>query len=434
MINGVLLASPTGNDWQWLAVLTQWIVILAAARAGAYLLGKLGQPSVVGEMVAGLVLGPSALGALWPQWSAWVFPPENQPLFHALGELGLLLLLFVVGVEFHFEYLHRLAPSAVRVSLAGIAVPFAFGLALGWWLHPRFAPEVPRGAFCLFLAVALSITAMPVLSRIMLHFRLAETPLGVLTITAAAVDDALGWILLASVSSLVQGQFRLLDVAQRALGSLAFVALVVLLVRPLLSGYLDRALARHQGALSSGDLGLLAVCILSAGWVTEWIGIFSVFGPFVLGASLSHLTELRRATRQQVGQLVFAVLLPVFFVSTGLRTEVGTLASGSDWFCCAAVFLLAVAGKTLGCGLAAKLGGQFTWREVGCVAALMNTRGLMELVVINLGRELGVIPPPVFTMLVLMALGTTLMTSPLVAWLAPRPRGSAVLESAADRA
>lgn len=396
------------------AVLLQFAAIILAARLGAWLFSRLGQPQVVGEIAAGLLLGPSVFGRLAPELSAAIFPPELAPIFKVLSEVGLVFLMLLVGIEFEFRHLRKLGPVAVAVSVAGVACPFLLGLGLGTWLHPRYAPEINRTGFLLFVAVALSITAIPVLGRIMMEFGLTRTRLGVLTITAAAMDDATGWILLATVSAVVSGNFEPGKSLAMLAWTLGFVAAVGTLVRPLLVRWAARALARSRGHLGINDLAVLICAAFAAALVTNWIGIFSIFGPFVLGAFLADQDELRTALHRQLREFVFAFFLPIFFTYTGLRTNIGLLTGGFDWLACGLVFLAAIAGKLAGCGLASRLGGTLSWRESGCVAVMMNARGLMELIVINVGRDLGVIPDTVACMLVLMALGTTVMTSPLL--------------------
>lgn len=399
-------------------VLLQLIVIIAAARAGAWIFGKLGQPQVVGEILAGLLLGPSLLGRFAPEWLDYLFPPDTTLVFHTLSEIGLVLLLFLIGLEFDFSHLRHTGRIAAGVAVAGIVAPFALGAGLAWWMQPHVAQEVDRAAFTLFVATALSITAIPVLGRIMLELNIHRSPLGVLTITAAAVDDALGWILLAAVSAVVRGGFDWLDTAVMLAASVGFVVACVLFVRPLVSLLVRRGGIVQDGELSLGGLTLVLAAVLLAALATNRIGIFSVFGPFVLGAALSHELELVEAVSRRLKQFVFVFFLPIFFTYTGLRTDVGSLDSAWLWLLCGLVLATAVIGKMAGCGLAARLGG-LTWRESGCVAAMMNTRGLMGLIAINVGRELKVIPDSVFCMLVLMALATTMLTTPLLRRLLP---------------
>jgi Kef-type K+ transport system membrane component KefB len=260
---------------------------------------------------------------------------------------------------------------------------------------------------------------MPVLGRILLEFGLTRTRLGVLAISAAAVDDALGWILLAGVSASVVGQFRLAVVAQMLAWTLVFVLATFFLVRPLIVAWIPRVLG-PDATLGLVPLSVILLAVLSSALITGSIGIFAIFGPFVLGAALWDQGHLRQALIPRLQDLVNALFLPVFFTYTGLRTNIGLLDGALMWGLAALVTLTAIVGKTVGCGLAGRLSG-LSWRESAAVAALMNTRALMGLVAINIGRDLGIVPDSVFAMLVIMALVTTLMTSPLLRWLVPEP-------------
>lgn len=417
-----LLAVAEGHAGEslLLTVLVELVVIIAAARGGAWLLGRLGQPQVVGEIAAGLLLGPSFLGRISPGLQHFVFPDAVAGHFKVLSELGLVLLMFLIGLEFEFGHLRRLGRAAVGVSVAGIVFPFGLGLLLAWRMHPLVAAELNQQGFMLFMAVALSITAIPILGRIMIEFNLTRTRMGALAITAAAVDDATGWILLAAVSASVRGNFQAWSVARMMGLTLAFVLVVLFVVRPLLIGWSRRALAAGNGELGVGSLAALLLVIFGAAIVTNGIGIFSIFGPFVLGAALWDQHLLRAAVTRRLRDFVTAFFLPIFFTYTGLRTNVGTLETPTLWMFCALVLAAAIAGKVVGCGLAARAGGQMTWRESACVAVMMNTRALMELIVINVGRDLGVIPDSVFCMLVIMALVTTFMTAPLLRLFLPK--------------
>lgn len=402
-------------------VLVQLLVIVAAARLGGWLFTYLGQPQVVGEIAAGLLLGPSCFARLAPDLAASIFPTGDLArIFKVLSEIGLVWLMFLIGQEFEFGHLRQMGRAAVAVSVAGVVLPFGLGLAVGTVMYPHVAvpPHVPealsRSGFLLFMAVALSITAIPILGRIMIEFQLTRTRLGALTITAAAVDDATGWILLAAISAVVQGNFEPGTVLWMLGLTVAFVLCVWWVARPALKAMFRGAYVGGQLELSASHLAVLLVAILASAIATNLIGIFSIFGPFVLGAALWDVPGLREAITVRLRDFVFAFFLPIFFTYTGLRTNVGLLDTPRLWLFCGLVLAAAVLGKTLGCGLLARWFGGLSWRESGCVAVMMNTRALMELIVINLGRELGVIPDSVFCMLVLMALVTTFMTSPLL--------------------
>jgi Kef-type K+ transport system membrane component KefB len=413
-----------------LPVLVQLVVIIAAARAFGALARRLGQPSVVGEIVAGLLLGPSLFGWLWPELFTMVFQPGlrdvEQPLadavlpkvFTVIAQFGLIFLLFLVGLEFEFDHVRTHGRSAVLISLAGIAVPFALGAALAQFIHPHLEPHPKAGAvsllgLTLFLGVALSITAIPVLGRIMMELNVTRTRLGAITITAAAVDDALGWILLASIAAVVKSNFNPLETLRTVGLTVGFALLMWFVVRPVLVRYFAYSLRANRGRLSATALAVLLVSVLLVSITTNLIGIFAVFGAFLLGAVLSDQTELSRAAHAKMRDIVTSFFVPVFFTYTGLRTDISALRGGTLGLMCGALVVAAVAGKFLGCGLAARASG-FTWKESGIVGAMMNARGLMALIAINLGYELGVVPRSLFCVLVIMALATTVLTTPLL--------------------
>jgi Kef-type K+ transport system membrane component KefB len=417
------------------ALLLELIVIIAAARLGGRLFRLLGQPQVIGETAAGLLLGPSFFGRYFPEAFAFLFPtqdawPELAMALRALSEIGLILLMFLVGLEFEFGHLTHLGRTSAVVSIAGIVGPLVCGIALAAVLYGPLAsaptgtadapgPPIDRPAFSLFLGVALSITAIPVLSRIMLDFGLTRTRLGVLVIAAAAGDDILSWTLLATVGPLARGGADF-GVVARMLGlTVLFAAGTWFVVRPLLKRYVGRAMQSGDGELSVGTLAPVLLVVLAAGAATHAIGVHSVFGPFIVGATLWDEPRFREAVSRRMRDFVFVFFLPIFFASTGLRTNIGSLDSPRMWLYCGLVIAAAVAGKALCCGLAARFIGKLSWAESSCVAAMMNTRGLIELIVINVGRELGVIPDSVYCMLVLMALATTLMTAPALRRLLP---------------
>ncbi len=396
-----------------LRILLQLIVIVAAARSGAWLFGKFGQPQVVGEIAAGLLLGPSVLGRLAPDFVSYIFPNDTAIVFRSLSELGLMLLMFLIGTEFDFSHLRNVGRISVGVATLGIALPFVLGIAVALWMHPQVAAETSRSGFVLIIAVALSITAIPILGRIMIELDIHRSRLGTLTITAAAIDDALGWILLAAVSAMIHGDFEPWAILRMFLLTFAFVAGSWMLARFGFRHAHPYLLDTETGELGVRGLSVILIAIFLSAAATNAIGIFSIFGPFILGAMLSDQPRLCNAVHQRLQVLVYTLFLPIFFTFTGLRTNVGLLDSGAQWLMCGALVLAATLGKMSGCGLAAKLGG-LSWRASGCVALMMNTRALMGLIAINVGRDIGVIPDSVFSMLVIMALVTTFMTTPLL--------------------
>jgi Kef-type K+ transport system membrane component KefB len=401
-----------------LKVILQLIVIIAFARIGGWIFKKLGQPQVVGEIAAGLLLGPSCFGRLSPTISAQVFSDDTGQIFLVLGQLGLVFLMFIVGLEFDFGHLRTIGRTAGTVALAGIALPFAMGACLAYFIHDSVAAEYSKPGFILFMATALSITAIPILGRIMMEFGITRTPLGVLTISAAAVDDAVGWILLAAVSAAVRGSFSLLPVLQMLGWTALFIAAVFFVVRPIVCRWSQRILNSNNGELPLVPFSIVLLLVLTSAVVTNGIGIFSIFGPFVLGASLCDQKALQTAIRLRLEQFVTAFFLPVFFTYTGLRTNIGTLDSAMLWIVCGLVITVATVGKVVGCGVAARLGGM-SWRDSASVAIMMNTRALMGLIAVSIGRDLGAIPDTIFCVMVIMSIVTTLITAPILRRLQP---------------
>jgi Kef-type K+ transport system membrane component KefB len=414
----LLGSTDPGVESVLLTVLVQLVVIILGARLFAVLFRKLGQPSVVGEIAAGLVLGPSVLGKLLPDVSAMIFVPTVKPVFHVLSQLGLIFLLFLIGLEFDFSHLRARGRAAVSISVTGVVLPFALGWGLGQVLYPRLnAPEGwppldPRG-FALFMGTAMSITALPTLGRMMMELNITRTRIGAITITAAAVDDATGWIMLAAVGAMVRADFDVLASVTMIGLTVGFAALMVFLARPLLRRWIRFALRRGDGELGLNSLAILVVVVLLCAIATNLIGIFAIFGAFIAGAVLSDEHEFRAAVARQLRNFVTVFFLPIFFTYTGLNTDIGTLETPALWLFAAAVSLAAIVGKFGGCSLAAWFGG-FPPRESACIGVMMNTRALMELIVINVGYSLKVIPPSVFCMLVMMALLTTVMTTPIL--------------------
>jgi len=401
-----------------LKALVQIVVIIAAARLFAAIFRRFGQPAVVGEVAAGLILGPSCFGHFFPELSRTVFDPSLAETFGILSQLGLVLLLFVVGLEFDFSHLRRNSRSVLAIALTGIAVPLMLGMGLAWLAHSRLelssqGTPIPRLGFILFMGVAMSVTAIPVLGRVMMELNITRTRLGAVTISAAAVDDACGWILLATISGVVRAGFDPWLSVRMVGATLGYTALVLLVIRPLMKGYLRWALRHNSGDLSPAALTVVLVVMFLSALATSKIGIFAIFGAFLLGTVLSDETEFREVFGRHIRDFLTVFFLPIFFTYTGLRTSIGTLNTAVHWLMLLGIMACAVAGKLGGCWVAARAGG-FPRRDAACIGALMNTRGLMGLVVINVGRDLGVIPQSVFCMLTLMALATTMMTTALV--------------------
>jgi len=396
-----------------LSVILQLILIIAAARICGLLFRRLGQPQVCGEIAAGLILGPSVLGRFFPEITGALFQGMVGPVFSILSQLGLILLMFLIGLEFEFGHLRSQRRTAFSISAAGILLPFTLGLLVARVVHPLIAPDVNYLGLSLFLATALSITALPVLGRMLVEFNLNRTRLGSLTITAAAVDDVAGWVILAVVTALVQSNFDITRTVVMIASIAAYGVTMVLVVRPLLIRWSRGVLRRHAGELPLSALTVMLVAVLLSAAATNVLGIFSIFGAFLTGAILYDQHELRDALILRLRDFVTVFFLPIFFTSTGLRTDIGSMQGVAAWGLCFLILAAAVGGKLLGCALAARLSG-LPGREAWATGILMNARALMELIVINIGYDLGVITRSLFFMLVLMAVVTTFMTTPLL--------------------
>ncbi|CAM4456501.1 cation:proton antiporter domain-containing protein [Corallococcus exiguus] len=393
-------------------LLVQLIVIIAVSR----LIGRgarwLGQPLVIAEVVAGIALGPSLLGWLAPDAMHWLFPPESMPFLKMLAEVGLVLFMFLIGLELDPKLLKGRGHASVAISHSSIVVPFALGAAAGaLWLYKSLSsPDVPFSSFVLFMGVSMSITAFPVLARILTERGLMHSKLGAIAIACAAVDDVTAWCILAFVVSLVRAS----DLAQAGLTTLfalLYIAFMLLLVKPFLAR-LGARVANREG-LTQNVVAITLVLLLGSAWTTEYIGIHSLFGAFMFGAVIPKEGGLAVALAEKLEDVAVVLLLPVFFAFSGLRTQLGLLDTPEAWLTCGVIIVLACLGKFGGSAVAARLTG-LRWREAGAIGILMNTRGLMELIVLNLGLDLGVISPTLFTMMVIMALVTTFMTTPFL--------------------
>ena len=433
---GAMVSDPHAAERRLLEVLLQLIIIVLIARVVAVLFRKIGQPAVVGEIIAGLLLGPSVLGKIeqliWGSGhtpiSHALFAPEVALVFETLKDLGLVFLLFLIGLEFDFTHLKSSGKAAFSISIAGVIVPFVLGYALAVIIFPFVGREsfegvlraTDAGSFSLFMGAAMSITALPVLGRMLLEWNIIRTRIGTVAITAAAMEDAIGWILLAAISAAVKSGFEPLATLKMAGMVIAFALLMIFAVRPIAVWFLGRAMSAGKGTLNLNGMAAVLVVVFICAIATSLIGIFAIFGAFLLGAVLSDQKAFRDLITTQMRSFITVLFLPIFFTYTGLKTDVSTLGSLQLWLIAGAVIGAAIVGKFGGCTLAARIGG-FSWREAGIIGTLMNTRGLMELIVINVGWSLGVLPRSVFCMLVMMAVLTTVMTTPV---LLPLMRGT----------
>ncbi|WP_173062766.1 cation:proton antiporter [Sulfurimicrobium lacus] len=409
--------------------LMQLVLILLAARLGGSLALRLGQARVVGEIVVGLLLGPSLFGALAPDTFHYVFHSVSAAPVTIMSQIGLILLMFQIGLDFDFSHLKEKENSraVLLVAALGLAAPFVLGLAVGHLSHDTLAPEVNPLGYSLFLATALSITAVPILGRIMMEFGLTRTPMGVITITSAAINDVVGWITLAAVTALTLSSFSLSGMLLN-LGLLAlYAAFCWWALRPLLRWMLAR-FASHSDNLPQSLMAILLAVIFLSAMSTYKMGIFAIFGGFILGVLLHDEPDFVAAWKAKISDFVTVFFLPIFFTYTGLRTNIGALDSWALWQWCLVILAAATLGKFGGCYLGARWAGRGA-SESRIIAVMMNTRALMELIVINVGYDLGVIPASVFTMLVIMAVVSTLVTAPALRLWLPKLKPELVQEA-----
>jgi Kef-type K+ transport system membrane component KefB len=395
----------------------QIAVVLLASRLVGRLFRLMRQPQVIGEMVAGILLGPSLLGWLWPAGYAALFPKGSLEYLHALSHVGLLLFLFIVGLELNVRGLRHGSRAAVFTSHASIAAPFVLGFVLAQFLYAPLAPkDVPLSVFALFLGAAMSVTAFPVLARILAERGMAKTAFGAIAIACAAVDDVTAWCILAGIVVLARSGQQTAPVWFTIGGSVAFALAMIFAVRPLLRRFLPSF--HKTNRISDDRLAVILAIALLAGLATEWLGIHLLFGAFLAGAVMPKSEAFTTHLTERLQPITVVLLLPLFFAFNGLRTSIGLVSGFEMWLYCALITAVAIAGKFGGSMFGARLAG-LPWRESMALGALMNTRGLMELVILNIGLDIGVISPALFSMMVLMALFTTFMTTPLLHWIRP---------------
>jgi Kef-type K+ transport system membrane component KefB len=392
-------------------LLLQIIVIIIAARLFGAVFRRIGQPPVMGEMIAGIALGPSVLGLIFPPAVAFLFPPSSMDTLSVLSQIGVVLFMFTVGMELDIEHLREKASAAVMVSHASIIVPFLLGAALALLLYPTLAPAGTAFiAFALFMGIAMSITAFPVLARILEDRGLSQSRLGSIALACAAIDDVSAWCILAIVIAIVKSTGLGASVITIAL-TLAFVGAMLFLIKARLGNLIERRVAdpkRARGLLA----GVLAFVLASA-WFTESMGIHALFGGFMAGVVMPSVSGFRVFIKERIETFSSSLLLPLFFVFTGLRTQINLLDDWWSWLTCFAIIVVAVTGKLGGSMLMARW-TSMNWRDSFALGVLMNTRGLVELVVLNIGYDPGILSARIFVMMVIMALVTTFMTAPLL--------------------
>jgi Kef-type K+ transport system membrane component KefB len=395
-------------------LLIQVGVILIASRLVGYLFRKIHQPQVMGEMVAGILLGPSLLGWVAPGIFTALFPPESLGFLNSLSQIGLLLFMFLVGLELDPKILRGRGHTALVTSHVSIIAPFMLGTLLALYLYPRLSDDsVTFTGFALFLGAAMSITAFPVLARILTERNLLRTPLGAVAIACAAVDDVTGWCVLAGVVLVVRTTGATTPLWLTLFGTAIYVLGMFFLIRPAFQKL--EGLFEKRGRINQNMLALILLLVLASAWATEWLGIHALFGAFLAGAIMPKKYRFAHALNEKLNDAAVVLLLPIFFAFTGLRTSIGLVSGAEMWFYCGLIILVAIAGKFGGSTISARITGM-PWREAGALGILMNTRGLMELVLLNIGLDIGVISPALFAMMVLMALITTFMTSPILEW------------------
>jgi len=402
------------------SILLQLILMIGAARLMNTVMRRFGQPGVIGEIIAGLLLGPSLLGHFLPQLSHAVFGGKASAPIVIISQIGLILLMFQIGMDFEFGHLRnrRNSRAVLAIVIASVATPFCLGLLLGYGSAPTLAPGIDRTVYSLFCGVGLAITAVPILGRILREFGLTRTDVGVVAISAAAVNDVIGWILLAGVSAYAGAQFSRAHLVLQVGGLLALLAVLWFVLRPFVNWLVARN-PLHGGDVPANLMAAVLCLMLALSICTYELGIFAIFGGFAAGLLFHRHEEFVSTWRRQVGRFVMVFFLPVFFTFTGLRTNVLGLSTLTDLQWLVVVLAASILGKIIPVYLASRLSG-FDRHQAWVLGTLMNTRALMELIVLNIGFDLGFIPQQVFTMLVIMAVLTTVMTGPLLKVLLPR--------------
>lgn len=389
-------------------ILLALILIIVVTRIGGILLKKIGQPPVIGEIIGGIFLGPSLFGKIFPGTMEYLLPTTIAPILNIIAQIGIILYMFLVGLEIDLKALKKSAHSTIAISHASIIFPFILGAALSLWIFEGLAPlNVDFTSFSLFLAVSMSITAFPVLARILTDQNLHKTKLGSIALTCAAIDDVTAWCLLAFVTSFAKAQIS--SAFATLFWTIAYILLMFIVIKPIIENKfikMDQNTAANEGAMF-----LILIAALASATLTEMIGIHAIFGAFLLGAIIPHESLAAKTLNIRLQDIIRILFLPAFFAYTGMRTQISLVNSAKDWLICAVIIAVAIVGKFGGTLFAARFTGM-GWRQSITLGILMNTRGLVELIVLNVGLDLGVISPRLFTMMVIMALVTTLITGP----------------------
>lgn len=393
-----------------LHVLVALSVVIITARTLGALFHFLHQPAVIGEVVGGILLGPSFLGRYAPEVYAYVLPPSAAPFLGIIAQLGVIFYMFIVGLELDLKVLRKSGHTTLAISHASIVAPFLLGTWFALHTYQTLSsPEVPFTSFALFLGVSMSVTAFPVLARILTDKKISRTRMGTIALTCAAVDDVTAWCLLAFVVSIAQAKVG--GAIVTLLLTIAYITAMFTIGRPIVKRVVP--FLEKFDRLTEGGMAAFFVALLFSALATEYIGIHAIFGAFLLGAITPHDSRVAKELTERIEDLVRIMFLPTFFAFTGMRTEVALVSTAQDWMLCGTIILVATVGKFGGTLIAAKLSG-LGWRDSSALGVLMNTRGLVELIVLNLGLDMGIINPRLFTMLVIMALVTTFLTTPVL--------------------
>ncbi len=388
----------------------QMAFILAVCRATAWVFMKIGQSRVVSEMIAGVLMGPSLMGWMFPEFSAYLFPAESKAILFSVAQLGLVLYMFLIGVEFDVELIRKRLKSAASISIAGILAPFVLGGTLAYFIAhdpALFAAKTSSLEAILFMGAAMSITAFPMLARIIFEQGLSKTSIGTLALAAGSLDDVAAWCILAVVLASFQGNYGIALIAIG--GGIGFAIVALTLVRTFMQPLGDRVQA--AGVMNADILVFVLMLVMLGAWFTDFIQIYAVFGAFIMGIAMPR-GKFAEELHRLMYPLTVALLLPVFFVYSGLNTKIGLVNTPYLWGLTALVLLVAIVGKGVACYFAARFNGE-THKESMAIGTLMNARGLMELIILNIGLQRGIIEPALFTIMVLMAVVTTLMATPI---------------------
>lgn len=410
-VEPVVVNAESSNQFSnLLHVLLALAVVIATARIMGRIFSIINQPTVIGEVIGGILIGPSLLGKYAPEVYAYILPNSVAPIMGIIAQLGVILYMFLVGLELDLRVLKTSGHKTLAISHASIVAPFILGSLLALKFYNDYAPDgISFTVFSLFFGVSMSITAFPVLARIITDKKIQKTELGAITLTCAAIDDVTAWCLLAFIVS--SAQVTMMNAVYTLLMTVAYIAFMFVFVRPIVTKAVLK-LDQHK-IMAEGELAIICFGIFVSALATEYIGIHAIFGAFLFGAIIPEKSKLAHDLDFRLQDLVRVLFLPCFFAFTGMRTEIGLVSTPYDWMMCLVIIAVATLGKFGGSMIAAKFYG-VGWRDSAAIGILMNTRGLVELIVLNIGLDLGIISPRLFAMLVIMALATTFMTGPLL--------------------